>query len=170
MNMPPSLLAFNEADGAVIDAILSADVGLTAGREKYRHSLAVGEFGESVARPAHIDRSAFGNFVGNVVGVCSEEEVSRFDAGADIAMMKGLHSIRDRAVRVFPRKTMSLLYLAVPAQRSVPGTLSGACPYAASAGPRLTVVSQASRQRPVIRALKSRHAVYLSYRVEKVKP
>ncbi len=64
---------------------------------------------KALSHSATLHRSAFGNFICNVIGVRSQKHMVWIDTDSDIASVKNLHPVRDWTMLVFPRPTMGAL-------------------------------------------------------------
>jgi hypothetical protein len=88
--------------------------------------------GLSIGRPAN-SLPTFSDHIGGVVSGCAEEQVIRVDTATDVAAMKHIESVRDRATVKFPsdaRRARATNVASDSADRdlSVPAGIASTCP------------------------------------------
>lgn len=132
MNMPPPRLRFYFRDHLLADAESARYRILRIGSKKDLHRRRIGQFGE-LLNHASRSGSPLRHSIGHVVGVRSEEQVIRVDAGWVVALVANGHTRRDLSISQSPRQSVGQVSLFADINPTVSRLVHPAQPKSATA-------------------------------------
>lgn len=104
----PGFAATNRPNLSCVDAKRSSDLHMRARRIPHRSHERFRNGGPRMTLSADRAMSVLGHHVGDIVGLCSQEQVVWIDAGANVALVKDAESRRDWAAKSRPCEPVCL--------------------------------------------------------------